>query len=177
MTVAVGEAVLVGLGLLEMVELTALPETEGVEEVESVGDTLRDPNSEREGGRDIVPVPEENAVVEGQGEAERDGVLALDELPVRVPHDGEGTTEIVEDMDKMGEAESVRINDDDVEMDGVRDDDLEEVGEEEGDIDSVGTLNPPISKVFLAVVTVLKPRDPGRTQSTVDEVGSAQATA
>ena len=44
MTVAVGVAVLVGLGILEMVALAALPETEGVEEVESVSDTLMDPN-------------------------------------------------------------------------------------------------------------------------------------
>lgn len=154
--VAVGDTELVGLGRLEMVELAALPDTEGVEDVESEGDTLRDPSLEKVEEWDSSPVAEENTEGEGQGEAETDTVLVLDELPVRVPHEGEGMGENVVDRDIAGEAESVGSTDDDTEMVGVREDDLEEVGDTEGDVVSVGTLNPPMLCVFSAVVMVLK---------------------
>ena len=50
--VAVGDTELVGLGRLEMVELAALPDTEGVEDGDREGDTLKDPGLERLGERD-----------------------------------------------------------------------------------------------------------------------------
>lgn len=85
--------------------------------------------------------------------------------------------EKVGSRDKIGDAENVRIKEGETEVEGVKEGDLDEVGDTDGDIVSVGTLKPPIFKVLAAVVTVINPRYPGRSQFVVDDAGLAQATA
>lgn len=106
-----------------------------------------------------------------------EGEGKVEVLPVRVPHEGEGKVERFEDRDIAGEAENVLIKEDDTEIEEDKEGEPEEEGDAEVVIDSVGTLNSPMFCVFLAVVTVVKPRKLGRTQSTASDVGSAQATA